>query len=414
MPTTSSSPLRSIAKRRAPKRWRSVLKWAKRIALGLAAASIVVFVVRAWLPKPVLVDTSYIMPDVLEVEISEEGRTRVLERYVVSAPATGELERISLEAGDAVTSGARVAAIRAPRSTLLDPRTQSEARARLAGARAHERQASAAVARAKLARDTARTEADRARYLHRSGAISSSELERDVLAAELAAQDVAAAEQQHRAAIAEVTAANATLQGHASDTHVEVTAVAPADAKVLRVLRESAGFVAAGTPLVELGDPSAYEVVVDVLSRDAARIRRGMTVWIDPGDAAPVRGHVRLVEPSAFTRISALGVEEQRVHVVASVDAKTPLVLGDGFRVDARIVEWRGEHVMTVPASALFRDRGTWAVYEMVEDRVRLRTVQIGHRGRVGVELLSGVDAGARVVVHPNDQLADGTRVQAR
>ena len=190
--------------------------------------------------------------------------------------------------------------------------------------------------------------------------------------------------------------------------------IAPASGRVLRVVRDSAGPVASGAPLLELGDPHAIEIVVDVLSSDGARISPGMPVLIDGwGGDSELHGRVRLVEPSAFTRISALGVEEQRVNVIATLDAPPP-TLGDGFRVDARIVTWRAGDVLVIPASATFRDHERWAVYAVQDGRARLVPVQLGHRGRLDVEIAGGLADGSVVVVHPGDRVVEGANVQPR
>jgi HlyD family secretion protein len=193
-----------------------------------------------------------------------------------------------------------------------------------------------------------------------------------------------------------------------------VTVVAPVAGRVLRVVRDSAGPVVAGAPLVELGDPRALEIVVDVLSSDAVRIATGMPVALEAwGGEHPLRGEVRSVEPSAFTRISALGVEEQRVKVIVAI-ADPPAELGDGFRVEARIFTWRGDRVMTVPASAVFRDKDRWAVYAVEGGRARARPVEIGHRGRLDVEIVSGLLPGTAVILHPTDQIRDGIAIEPR
>jgi HlyD family secretion protein len=396
----------------APNRRRAIVRWAKRGLLGIAALAGVAAIVRAWLPKPVAVDVAEVSHQTLEVEVAEDGQTRVRERFVVSAPISGELARIEIEAGASVEPHQIVARILPPRSALLDPRSRKETIARLAAARAQERETATAIARAKAARDSAVREAERARRLARDGAITGAERDRDELAERLAIEDVAATELHRRAAAANVDALQATLDAASPIPTAGVDVPAPARGRVLRVTRESAGFVVAGTPLLEVGDPAAIEVVIDVLSTDATRLAPGMTVWIDAGGDRPLTGKVRLVEPSAFTRISALGVEEQRVRVIADVDAQLA-TLGDGYRVEARVITWRGD-VVAIPSSALFRDRDAWAVYVVEDGRARLRRVTIGHRGRSEVELLGGVAAGSRVIAHPNDRISDGTRIEVR
>jgi HlyD family secretion protein len=394
---------------------RKLVRWIKRGALALAAAAIVAMIVRAWLPKPVAVDVAVARRATLVVEIDEDGKTRVRDRFVVSTPIGGNLARIELKAGAPVAIGDVVARIAPPDPALLDPRTRDEARARLAAAIARQRGAETAVARATAARDAAVRDADRARTLAAHGAITATEREHAELAEQLANGDLTAAQAERTRAAADVAAARAVLgQGEHREGRAVVTVSAPATGQVLRVIRDSAGPVVAGAPLLELGDPHALEVVVDVLSSDAARIAPGMDVELEGwGGDHTLHGRVCRVEPSAFTRISALGVEEQRVNVIAAIDQPPPS-LGDGFRVDARIITWRGDRVLVVPASAVFRDRDRWAVYAIENGRARLRPVAIGHRGRLDVEIASGLSEGAEVVVHPGDRVADGVRVQPR
>jgi len=313
-------------------------------------------------------------------------------------------------AGSSVDAGTVIAQILPPSPVLLDDRTRGETTARLAAARARERQAASTISRARESKLLATREAARTRDLAAKGAVPGTERERADTAEQLAIEDLAAAEQARAAAASEIAALRAILEprdGPAKSFDV----VAPASGRVLRVTRESAGPIAAGAPLVEVGDPSALEVVVDVLSRDAERIRPGMDVDVETGERT-LRGSVIVVEPSAFTRISALGVEEQRVNIVVCFDA--PPQIGDAFRVDARIIVWRGENVLHIPSGALFRDRGQWAVYAVADGRARLRRIDIGHRGRYDVEVTRGLAAGERVIVHPSDQVRDGARISVR
>jgi HlyD family secretion protein len=414
--TTADAPLRPSApatRRSNHATRRAIMRWSKRGALAVLGAGGIAAIVHAWLPTPVEVDVASARRATLEVEIDEDGQTRVLDRFVVSAPITGNLERIDLEAGAAISAGAPLARIRPPDPILLDRRSRDEATARLATATAHRRQADTVIARATAARDAAIREADRARKLAEHGAITASERERDELAERLAREDLAAAELTRTAATAEVDAARAVLGPRGGDGPTATfTVTAPAAGQVLRVVRDSAGPVAAGQPLLELGDARKLEVVIDVLSSDAAQITPGMDVSLEGWGGAPLRGHVRVVEPSAFTRISALGVEEQRVKVIAGVDAP-PSPLGDGFRVDARVITWRGD-VLAVPASAVFRVRGRWAVYTVEDGRARLRPIELGHRGRLDVEIVRGLADHAVVILHPSDRVGDGVEVAPR
>jgi len=390
---------------------RTTIRWVKRILLVVGALGVVAAIVRALLPQTLTVDTATVSRGTLDVEVREDGQTRVRDRFVISAPISGELERVPVDAGTWLDRGSVVARIEPLRPALLDDRTRGETTARLASARARERQAATAIARAVGSRDLAVVDAERTRKLADLGAVPGLERERADLAAQLANEDLAAAKHQRDAAAAEILALQATLDPRDGDVKT-YEVLAPTRGRVLRVLRESAGPVTAGTPLVELGDPSSLEVVIDVLSRDAERIAPGMNVFIDTASEQPVRGTVVLVEPSAFTRISALGIEEQRVNVIVCFEGTQ--TIGDAFRVDARIITWHGDNVLRVPASALFRDHGRWAVYVLDDGRARLRVVEVGHRGRVEVEITRGLDEGERVIIHPSDQIHEAVRVAAR
>jgi HlyD family secretion protein len=404
--------LRPSTKPRRGSSRRSIIRWGKRgllVALGVAIVGAIVY---AWLPKPVAVDIGVVRRQPLDVEVAEEGQTRVRDRFVVAAPITGTLQRIELDPGTLVAAGDEIARIEPPAPALLDERSREEAKARLAAAIARQRRASTAIEGARASRDQAVREADRARALLSQGAITASERDRLELAEKLAVRDLAAAESDRVSAAAEVVAIRAQLgETSASQAGNAISVTAPVAGRVLKVERTSAGPVATGAPLVELGDLDSLEVVVDVLSSDAARIRPGMPVAIEAwGGSATLAGKVVRVEPSAFTRLSALGVEEQRVNVIITLDQPPP-TLGDGFRVEARIFTWRGTDVLTVPASAMFRNRGQWAVYTIEEGRARLRPVEIGHQGRSDVEVKSGVRAGQAIVLHPGDRIHDGVRV---
>lgn len=403
--------------------------WIKRATLVIAGIAALSGLVYAWLPSPVSVDVAVVTRSELAVEIVEDGRTRVRDRYVVSAPTSGNLERIELEAGAWVKAGDIVASIDPPVPTLLDARTRDEAAARLAAATAHYRRAETEVARAQVARDRAVKEAERASTLAARGAIAGSEHERLETEAQLAIRSAAAARTEMSVAAADIAAARAVLGQGSPGSRTPVHVFAPASGKILRIVRDSAGPIVGGTSLIEIGDPSALEVVVDVLSADAARIRAGMEAMIENWGGEPLRGRVRIVEPSGFTRTSALGVEEQRVNVVVAIDTSRAsemrsstaihrddeaIHLGDGYRVDVRIVVWHGSNVLAVPTSAVFRHQDRWALYAVENDRAVLRPIELSHRGRTRVEVTSGVTEGALVVLHPSDRVAPGARVRIR
>jgi HlyD family secretion protein len=390
---------------------RTVVRWIKRSLLITGAIGIAFMIVRAMLPQPVAVDAAVATRGPLDVEVREDGQTRVRERFVVSAPIGGVIERISVEPGTRVDLGQTLARIAPPPPALLDARSREETRARLAAAVARERQSATAIARVKSSLEVAIRDAKRSRQLAAQDAVPETEAEHAELAVRITTEELGAAEQVRAAAAAEIHALQAVLAPRAgAATTIEVPS--PIRGHVLRVLRESAGPVSAGTPLVEIGDPASLEVVVDLLSRDAERIAPGMVAEIETAGAQPIHGVVTLVEPSAFTRISALGVEEQRVNVIICFEG--PPSLGDAFRVDVRIVLWHGDDVLRVPLGALFRDHGKWAVYVLAKSRARLRVVEVGHRGRLDVEIVGGLTAGERVIGHPSDRVQDGAHVEER
>jgi HlyD family secretion protein len=390
-----------------------VRRWIKRIALVLGGLAGLGAIIYAWLPSPVVVDASVVSRTALDVEVDEDGQARVRDRFVVSAPISGTLERIDLDAGAIVKRGDRIARITPPDPALFDERTRHETTARLAVARARVQQAETAIARAVIAREAAVREGARARALFERSAISGAERDRFDSEEQLAIRDVATAKTERVAAAAEVEAIRATLDQRKPASTGSREVVAPSDGRVLRVIRDSAGPVATGAPLVEIGDPASVEIVVDVLSTDATRIRPGLTASLEGWGGEPLPARVTRIEPSAFTRISALGVEEQRVNVILELEGQA-LSLGDGFRVDVRIFLWRGAAVLAVPASAVFRDHERWAVYTIEDGRARLRPIAIGHRGRSMIEIAGGLEAGAVVVLHPGDRVREGSRVDAR
>ena len=359
------------------------------------------------------VETARVVRDTLQVTVSEEGRTRVREQYVVAAPVTGRLTRIPLDEGDAVREGTLVARIY---PMPEDPRNVGIARAQIAAAEARRREAAARVEEAEGRAIQAEREAERSRRLVADSILSRQEGEQSELAAAAARQQVSAARSALRAADAEIAANRAALVGSSAqdDTGPAVTVTAPSTGRVLRVLEESERVVQAGTPLVEIGDAGGIEVVVDVLSEDAVRITPGAPVLLEEwGGDRTLYGEVRLVEPAAFTEVSALGVEEQRVNVIVDVfDA--PSTLGAGYRVEAQIVTWTGGGVLTVPTSALFQQDGSWTVFVVREGKAVRRTVGIGHRSAEAAEVLGGLAEGDEVILFPSDQIEEGVQVRSR
>lgn len=374
-----------------------------------------------FMPRAVPVDIAAVEIAPLVVTVEEEGKTRVRERYVVSAPVSGYLRRIELKAGDAIRPGQVLAVIEPARSDALDPRMRAQMQAQAGASQAAlavaQENARAATAAAQLAQQ----ERVRAESLRQSDFISEQALD-TARATETRAHAVQqAADHAVRVARFELAMARAAvsstarLQAGASAEHLSVHA--PTEARVLRLVRESEGAVLAGQPLIEIGNPESLEVEVEVLSTHAVKIAPGSRVILDRwgGDQA-VEGSVRVVEPTGFTKISALGVEEQRVRVI--VDITTPREawqrLGDGYRVEARFVIWEAADVLQLPASALFRQGEGWAVFALQGGRARLKPVEVGQRAGLIAQVLSGLDAGEQVITHPDDKISDGTRVKLR
>lgn len=398
------------------RRVRARRRWTRRV-LGLAAAVATALSVAVMLrPKPVPAEVTTVSRGVMKVTIDESGRTRVRDRYTVLAALAGDLDRIGLRAGDVVTRGEVIARIVPQAPALLDPRSRAEASARVAAATAAALRAQTEVTRLELALQHSRDDAERTGRLVASGSVSPDEGKNARLDVELRTKELASARFASETATHEAELARAALTryGDASRTRDEFDIASPIDGRVLRVLQPSGGPVAPSTPLLELGDPRDLEVVVDVLTEDAVGIPDHAEVTLDRwGGSGPLSGHVRLVEPSAFTKLSALGVEEQRVNVVIDFDdppGGRP-ALGDGYRVEAHVLTWERPDVLGVAASAAFRQAGGWAVFVVTGDRVHLRPVEIGRRNSSEVEVLSGLVDGDRVVIHPGEKLADGVRV---
>jgi HlyD family secretion protein len=364
----------------------------------------------------VAVETHLVRRAAMRVTVDDVGRTRVKDRYVISAPLAGNLARIERNPGDAVEPGNLVARIMPVAPALLDARTRAEAEARVAAAAAAQMQAQAALERAKLAAAHARGDFEQNAKLSKTGAVSPDALEHARFEERLRAEEQASAEFAVRVANHEVSIARSTLGRFSSRGGDEFDVTSPVEGRVLKIFQRSAGVVQAGTPLLEIGDPAALEIVSDVLTSDAVNIRHDAPVIIERWGDAPLSGHVRLVEPSAFTRLSALGVEEQRVNVVIDLDAPREkwARLGDGYRVETRIVVWAADAVLAVPSGAAFRHGEGWAVFAVSGGRAMLRQVQIGQRSDSEVQILSGLDEGAAVVLHPSDRVSDGTRIVAR
>jgi HlyD family secretion protein len=388
----------------------------KRIRLLIAVLIVAALVTVALWPEAMTVDVATATTGPMHVAIDEDGETRVRQRFVVSAPVAGRVDRIELEPGDRVTRQTVVARIAPVESSLLDPRTRAELNAAVEAARAAVGQAQAERQRANAALERARSSEARQRALFEGGAIP-----RDTL--EAAQTEVQTAEEAARAAGFAVQGAEYQLQlararlqaPQSGGAAVEIRA--PIDGVVLRRFRESAAVVTPGEPLLELGDPDQIEIVADLLSTDAVRVAPGAEVLIEQwGGGQTLRGRVRRVEPSGFMKVSALGVEEQRVNVIIDFDDAEFAggALGDGYRVEVQIITWRDANALTVPAGCLFRQGDGWAVFVVDDGIARLQPVQLGQRNQSVGQILDGLSPGQTIVLHPPDTLADGMRVTVR
>ncbi len=360
-------------------------------------------------PKPVPVETAKAVAGTLRATVNEEGKTRIKQRYLVSAPVTGQLRRIPFKAGaEVVASRTTVAVIDPVAPTLLDIRTRTAAEARRDTAAAN-------VEKSRTTHTFALSELKRFEKLFGEKTVSVQELETAQMRESAAAKEQVAAESALRQAEAELAEfAPALPVGAGADCPLQEVK-APATGRVLRVFEENARVVAAGTPLLEIGEPTDLEVVVEVLSRDGALVAQGAKVYFEQwGGGEPLQGRVRLVEPAAFTKVSALGVEEQRVNVIA--DLETPPQerrnVGDNFRVEARIVVWEAADVLKVPVGALFREGDDWAAFVVVNNRAELRRVKAGRSSGTETQILEGLKAGDQVILYPGSRIKTGQRVK--
>ena len=387
---------------------------------GVALALALAYALR---PQPVAVDLATVQRGPLVVTVDEEGQTRIKDIFTVSAPVRGRALRIEVKEGDAVIAGETVVAEIEPIDpAFLDVRSEAEARAELDAAQAALAFARASLAQARAELEFAEAEFERVRRLRVSGTVSEralDEAERSFKTQEAAVQTAEAAVDMRRSELARaevrlLTPGEARQRAGACPC---VPILAPISGKVLRVLHRSEGVVEAGQDLLELGDPGELEIVVDFLSSDAVRIEPGQHVFIEEwGGDAVLNGRVRRIEPLGFTKVSALGIEEQRVNVV--IDFTDPpesrSQLGHGFQVDVRVVLWEAEAVLKVPLTALFREGEGWAVFAVEDGRAALRTVGIRHRTDLEAEIVSGLSEGETFVRYPNDDIEPGTMVERR
>ncbi|HVX40677.1 MAG TPA: efflux RND transporter periplasmic adaptor subunit [Gemmatimonadaceae bacterium] len=384
------------------------------LATILAAAALAAYAMR---PKPLVVDAAPVARGPLEATVEADGKTRVRERYVVVAPVAGRLARIELLEGTSVRPGQIIARLT---PLPLDSQSLVQAQARIDAANALALDAAAQVRLTRAALDQQHRDLSRAQRLAEVGGVAPRVVEESELAVTQADAAYRSAIQRAEAADADARQARAALIGQRDGRAAMLLVRAPAAGRVLRVPERSERIVAAGTAIMEIGDPGSLEIVVDVLSSDGAVVHPGdrvrLTEWggSNGEQASALLGRVREIEPSGFTKVSALGVDEQRVNVIVDVDSIPPGI-GDGFRVDASIIVWSAPSVVVVPRSAIVQQGAAgWSVFVVRDGRTQTRTVRIGHVGGAGAEVVNGLAAGDVVVLFPSDQVRAGVRVKAR
>lgn len=387
------------------------LRW-KRTLYALAAAGAAAVIALAFLPDPVPVDVASAQRGPLAITVDEEGETRAKERYVISAPVAGRVARIDLREGDRVAAGQVVAQIW---PVPLSARERDEQLARIAAAEALVREARERIRHAATDHEQAVRERRRVEQLVKDGFVSPQAAEQARVMETTSANELAAARFRAGSAAADARAARAALMAMGEGGgNATVPLHSPTAGQILRIPERSERVVAPGTALMTVGDPRTLEIVIDVLSSEGVKIKPGMPVRLEGwGGPQPLEARVRLVEPLAFTKVSALGVEEQRVNIIADF-VDPPQSLGDAYRVEARIVIWSSEGTLKIPSNALFRKGDGWAVFLAEGKRARLRAVRPGHGGPLETEILEGLAAGERVILHPSNELGDGARIRIR
>ncbi len=397
------------------------MKWSRRTGFFILFIVILAAVIYGFWPKPILVDIMEVARGPMTVTVEEEGKTRVIDRFIVSAPVAGFARRIELDVGDNVIQGHVLVDLEPLRSDVLDSRSRAEAKARVAAAKSAMRVAQENSCAVRADADLALIEYERKKRLHEKASISQEEFDRAEALARRAKAVRRSAEFTIEIARFELDAALTALEYSAArhdDILPEKVAIkSPVNGQVLQVYHPSEGVVNAGQLLVEIGDARTLEVEIDVLSANAVRIASGTRVFFDRwGGKQTLEGRVRVVEPVGFTKTSALGVEEQRVLVIADIISEPKLWkrLGHGYRVEASFILWEGKNIIQIPSSALFRIDEQWAVFVFENNRAVRRTIEVGQHGGLIAELISGLSQGELVITHPDDTINDGIRVCPR
>jgi HlyD family secretion protein len=388
----------------------------RRLIPILAIIALTGLVIWAFLPQPVAVEVATIAPRNIEVAVEEDGIARIREVFTISATTGGKLQRIGLHAGDQVVAGETVVARIGPAApALLDARARAVGQATVAAAQSAVDLATAQVAQAEAALEFMTSEAERSRRLFESATISKRFYDNAVLEQRTAQAAYDSARANLSVRERELESARAVLDASALNGSGAccVELAAPVSGRVLRVLTEDEQVVLPGTPILEIGNPGNLEIAVNLLSRDAVRVQEGAEARVTGWGGPPLMAEVERIEPSARTRVSALGIDEQRVEVILRLtgDPADWQALGHGFRVIARIAVWRGEDVLSIPVRALFRDGSDWATFVVSDGTARLRTITLGERNEDLAQVLGGLEPGDVVILHPSDRVAEGVSV---
>ncbi|MDO8331404.1 MAG: HlyD family efflux transporter periplasmic adaptor subunit [Fluviicoccus sp.] len=389
----------------------------RHLIWALIALTLTALLVWGLMPSPLRVETAKVAVEPLQVTLEEEGRARVRDRFVLSAPISGYLRRVTAKVGDTVQSGQTLAQLEPLRAEALDDRRRAEAQARVEAAGAGLSAAAESVSAARTDATLAKTELERLQKLLPTQAVTEQQLAAARAASQRSEATLRSARFGEDVARHDLQAARTALR-FAGDDGVSRQGVlalkSPASGALLRLLRDSEGVIMAGAPVLEVGDPAALEVVVDVLSSDAVQLQPGMAATLERWGGEPLAATVRRIEPVGFTRVSALGVDEQRVTVVLDI-ASPPEQwrrLGDGYRLEARFLLWQGENILQAPTAALFRQGEGWAVFTLKDGRAKMTPVTVGHRNGLQAEILTGLKAGDTVIVQPDGRISDGIRVE--
>jgi len=387
---------------------------------GAAAIVVLIFLSLAFRPQAVPVDLAEVTREELVVTVRDQGRTRVRNEYIVSAPVGGQLLRIEYKPGAQVAAGDVLARILPSDPSLLDVRSRAELEAAVRSAEAALALAHAEVERAAAQLDFAQMESERIIRLRTEDVIAVEAYDRAALQLRVAETNHESSFENARVREGELAAAQARLVGSNIEGSEEfvVTVTAPTSGQIMSVAQESRSVISGGAEIMTLADPEDLEIVAEFLSTDAVEVESGAPAFVENWgrDRPPLRGQVRLVEPYGFLKVSALGVEEQRVNVIVDFVGSQEdwSTLGHGYRVEVAVVTWQESDVLQLPVAALFRDDNRWAVFRVEDGRAQLTPIEIGRNNGQQAQVVAGIEAGQVIVMFPGEQLAEGVRIAER